>query len=307
MADSFAALMARPASYAALSLPAIRLAHHPASSPTVTPVVVVLLDRPAARNAFTLAMADALVAALAALSADARVRAVVLASADPACRSFCAGLDFRHPLPLPARPDSHRDPGGRVALAVFRCAKPVVAALNGDAVGIGITMTLPADIRVASRDAKIGFVFARRGFTMEACSSFFLPRLVGTSRALHLTTTGAVYPAGHRLFGDLFSDVVAPDHVIPTALAIADEIAANVSIKAACVMRDLMYRGPDSPEASHLLDSSVFHGMAISDDAREGVASFLEKRKPDFKGTMDDAPSAYPWWAPVDVRVKPKI
>ncbi|UNI23419.1 hypothetical protein JDV02_009238 [Purpureocillium takamizusanense] len=298
---------ALPDSYASQRYSTIRLSHHPDSSPSVTPVVVVSLHRPAALNGFTDEMADELAAAFAALSADPRVRAVVLASSDPRNKTFCVGMDFNERYPMPDRAEDHRDSGGRLALAIYNCVKPVVVAINGSAVGIGMTMTLPADVRVASRDAKVGFVFARRGFIMEACSSFFLPRLIGTSRALHLLSTGAVYPASHKLFGELFSEVVAPDEVLPTALAIADDIAANVSTKAARIMKDLIYRGADSPEGAHLLESRVFHGMALGEDAKEGKESFLQKRKPDFKATMADAPSTYPWWSPVDVRVKPKI
>lgn len=193
-------------------------------------------------------------------------------------------------------------------LAMYRCHKPIVAAINGSAVGVGITMTLPANIRVVSKDAKVGFVFSRRGFNLEACSSFFLPRLIGTSKTLHLTTTGGVYSAGHKLFDGLFSDVVAPDQVLPTALAIADEIAKNTSGVANAVMKDLVYRGPGSPEEAHLLESKIFYDLYYGRDAKEGVESFLQKRLPDFKGTLeDDAPAAYPWWKPVDVKVKSKI
>ncbi|PHH73536.1 hypothetical protein CDD83_4717 [Cordyceps sp. RAO-2017] len=252
-------------------------------------------------------MAESLVRALGLASADPRVRAVVLTSSDADNRVFCAGMDLREGGALPERADRHRDQGGRVALAVFRCAKPVVAAVNGSAVGVGITMTLGANVRVASRDAKVGFVFGRRGFTLEACSSFFLPRLVGAARALHLVSTGAVYPAGHSLFGPLFSEVVAPDQVLPTALALAEDMAANVSLLASRLMKDLIFRAPASPEEAHLLESKIFHGLVLGPDAREGRESFLEKRQPDFQATLDDAPEPYPWWPPVDVRVESKL
>ncbi|KAM4058549.1 enoyl-CoA hydratase/isomerase domain-containing protein [Hirsutella rhossiliensis] len=298
-----------PDSYTTLSLPALRFAHHPPSSASVTPVIVVSLHRPAARNAFTDTMANSLVAAFNMLSDDPRVRAVVLASSDPASKTFCVGMDFNDAgdAPLVEKAELHRDQGGRVALAMYSCAKPVVAAVNGSAVGVGITMTLPANVRIASRGAKVGFVFGRRGFCMEACSSFFLPRLVGASKALHLVSTAAVYPAEHKLFSDLFSDVVAPDQVLPTALAIADDMAANVSPVASRLMKDMIYRAPATPEDAHLLESRLFHALILGDDAQEGRASFLQKRRPDFKATMDDAPAWYPWWSPVDVRVKPKI
>ncbi|KAJ3500932.1 hypothetical protein NM208_g17040 [Fusarium decemcellulare] len=149
----------------------------------------------------------------------------------------------------------------------------------------------------------VGFVFGRRGFSMEACSSFFLPRLIGTSRALHLTTTGGVYPATHKLFDGLFSEVVAPEEVLPTALRIADEIAANVSGVSARVMKDMIYRSVSSPEEAHLLESKIFWHLFTGKDAKEGMQSFLEKRKPEFTGTMEkNAPSAWPWWTPVDIR-----
>jgi len=192
-----------------------------------------------------------------------------------------------------------------VTLAMSRCTKPIVAAINGSAVGVGITMTLPANIRVVSKDAKIGFVFSQRGFNMEACSSFYLPRLVGTSRALHLTTTGAVYPATDALFSSLFSSVVPAEEVYNTALKIAEQIAGNVSSVAAHVMKEMIYRGPSSPEEAHLLESKLFFDLYNGRDAKEGVASFMEKRKPDFKSTMEeDGPTFLPWWKPLDVKAK---
>ncbi|KND91376.1 3-hydroxypropionyl-coenzyme A dehydratase [Tolypocladium ophioglossoides CBS 100239] len=296
-----------PDSYASLSIPDILLAHHPPSSPSVTPVITVSLHRPSARNGFTDRMATSLITAFNLLSSDPRVKAVVLASADPENKMFCAGMDLNATHGLVDKAADYRDAGGRVALAIYSCSKPVVAAINGSAVGIGITMTLPANIRVASSSAKIGFVFARRGATMEACSSFFLPRLIGMSRALHLTSTGAVYPATDRLLGDLFSEVVASDQVLPTALRIADEIAGNVSIMSSRLMKDMTYRCPATPEEAHLLESRLFHGLAKAEDSQEGRVSFLEKRQPDFKMTMDDAPESYPWWTPIDLRVKSKI
>lgn len=299
---------ALPESYTSLSLPGLQLSHHPSSSRTATPVIIIKLHRPEARNGFTDTLADSIIRALDLASVDPRVRAVVLASSDPTNRMFCAGMDFNSSHTVGEDRDAHRDSGGKVALAVYRCVKPVIAAINGSAVGIGITMTLPANIRIASRDAKVGFVFSRRGFNMEACSSFFLPRLVGTSRALHLTTTGAVYPATDNLFNGLFSHVVAPEDVLPTALKIADEITGNVSIVAVRVMKDMIYRGPGSPEEAHLLESQIFHDMIKGKDAKEGIDSFLQKRSPDFKASMDnDAPSVWPWWDPVDIKPKPKI
>lgn len=297
-----------PSNYNTFTLPTLQFAHHPASSATVTPVIVVKLHRPAAHNAFTQEMATSLIAAFALLSSDPRVRAVVLTSSDPKNKIFCAGMDFNARGESSANADEHRDEGGQVSLALYNCTKPVIVALNGSAVGVGITMTLAANIRVASKDAKVGFVFGQRGFSLEACSTFFLPRLIGTSKALHLATTGGTYPAGHRLLDGLFSEVVEPDQVLPTALGIADEIAAKVSLVSATVMKNQIYRTPASPEEAHLLESKMFYSLVRSADAQEGIASFLQKRKPEFKDTIDkNAPPGYPWWAPVDVRARTKL
>lgn len=256
-------------------------------------------------NAYTEAMASSLEQAFDLLSSDPRVRAIVLTSSDERNRMFCAGLDFNIPLRLTPNANNYREPAGIAALAIYRCTKPVIAAINGSAIGAGITITLPANIRVVSRDAKIGFVFSRRGFSMEGCSSFFLPRLVGSGRALHLTTTGSVYPASHQLFDGLFSDVVAPDEVLPTALRYAEDIACNVSGLSARVMKDMIYRTPSSPEETYLLESKILYDFLKGKDADEGVQSFLQKRKPDFKATLEaDAPPAWPWWTPVDDTVK---
>ena len=179
-------------------------------------------------------------------------------------------------------------------------------ALTGSAVGIGITMTLPACIRLATAGSKIGFVFSRRGLIMEAVSSFFLPRLIGMSRALHLTTTGSVYPAEHPLFGELFSEVLPnAEKTLERALELAQDIATNTSTVSTSLMRDLMYRGPASPEETHLLDSSVIYGLFGKRDNEEGIRSFFEKRKPEFKASFnveEDLPEVYPWWSRVDVR-----
>lgn len=158
-------------------------------------------------------------------------------------------------------------------------------------------MTLPCAIRVTHSQAKIGFVFARRGLVLEATSSFFLPRLLGASRALHLATTGAVVPASDALLDGLFTLTEKPADVLPRALAIADDVARNCSAVSAVVMRDMMLRGPASPEAAHLLESRVLYDMFRGADFVEGVRSFVEKRAPVMTGTVgSDAPAAWPWW-----------
>lgn len=170
-------------------------------------------------------------------------------------------------------------------------------------------MTLPAAIRVAYSKAKIGFVFSRRGIIMEACSSYFLPKLIGHSRALHVVTTGSVYQADHPLLNNLFSETLStPEATLARALELADEVAKNTSTVSTKLMRDLMYRGPDSAEATHLLDSRVIHGLFGSTDNAEGVKSFFEKRAPVFQGSVPrDAPGTWPWWDPVDIGYKASV
>lgn len=168
-------------------------------------------------------------------------------------------------------------------------------------------MCLPATIRVAYAKAKIGFVFARRGLIMEACSHYFLPKLIGLSRALHLTTTGAVYPAEHPLMRELFSETLpTPEATVARALELADEIAKNTSTVSTKLMRDLMYRGPESAEEAHVLDSRVIYQLFGGKDNLEGVKSFFEKRPAKFTGTMSrDAPESWPWWPQIDIGYQP--
>lgn len=249
-------------------------------------------------------MAASLETAFTLLSSDPRVKAIVVTGHG---RMFCAGADLDPGSGITYSHDTartHRDGGGRVALAIHRCNKPVIAAINGSAVGVGITMTLPMNIRIVSEKAKIGFVLARRGIVMEAASSYFLPRLIGFSRAMHLVTTGSVYPAGHELLRELFSEVVPEERVLERALEIAKEVAENTSMVSTSLMRDLMRRGPGTAEGTHLLDSKVLLELFGGRDKREGVESFLEKRAPTFEGSMEgDAPGVWPWWEPIDTKV----
>ena len=302
-----------PESYNTLQLPDIKVSHHPASSSTVTPIILVILNRPKARNAFTTAMSDSAATVFNLLSEDPRVKCIILTGSDPSNTTFSAGMDLTNPVgpsagetPTVSGRDAYRDPGGRMTLAVHRCNKPVIAAINGHAVGVGITMTLPANIRVVSNKARVGFVFNRRGLVLEACSSFFLPRLVGTSRAMHLVTTGGAYPSTSHLFGDLFSEIVEPDQVLPRALAIAEEVASKTSGVANKLNQELIYRQTASPEEAHLLESKLFYELITGRDTQEGIISFVQKREADFQGTMqEDAPRVYPWWKETDL--KPKI
>lgn len=173
---------------------------------------------------------------------------------------------------------------------------------------MGITMCLPAAIRVACAKAKIGFVFSRRGIVMEAASSYFLPKLIGLSRALHLTTTGGVYPAEHPLMRELFSEILpTPEATLARALELADEVAKNTSTVSNKLMRDMMYYGPATAEEAHLLDSKIIYGLFGGKDNNEGLKSFLEKRPANFTGTMTkDAPEAWPWFPQLDIGYMPK-
>ncbi|KAK1143455.1 hypothetical protein N8T08_006783 [Aspergillus melleus] len=295
-----------PTSYETLPTTHIKLSHHPAGSAYATPVVIITLNRPEKRNAFTSQMADDLERVFATLDLDERVKAVVLTGAGP---TFCAGADleigFRGG---PERAGDHRDSGGRVALAIHRCRKPTIAAIQGSAVGVGMTMTLPAVIRIAHEKSKYGFVFARRGITMESCSSYFLPRLIGYSRALYLVSTGGVFPATSPHFNGLFAETLPEQaQILPRALELAVEMAQNVSPMASALNRALLWRGPESAEEAHLLESSVISQMFGSKDQMEGVKAFFEKRQPDFTATLEEhGPANYPWWHEVNIDTKPK-
>jgi enoyl-CoA hydratase/carnithine racemase len=275
-------------------------------------VATITLDRPDRLNAFTVQMQQELVDALGRADADDEVRVVVVTGRG---RAFCAGADlssgarsFDHGDPTEApsgagrgrlSPHQHRDEGGLVTLRIYEMTKPVIAAINGAAVGIGITMTLPMDVRFAAAGAKIGFVFARRGIVPEAASSWFLPRVVGISRAMEWAATGRVFPAEEGLDAGLFRAVLPAEQVLPAAYELAREIAGNTSPLSVAVTRQLMWRmlGADHPMEAHKLDSRAIDALGHGPDAREGVSSFLEKRAPAFKGRpSSELPDFYPWW-----------
>ena len=267
-------------------------------------IATITLDRPERMNAFTAKMCIELLRAFDEADADDDVRAVVVTGAG---RAFCAGADlgsggdtfdskaqgFQDTI------DTHRDGGGLVSLKIYSLKKPVIAAINGPAVGVGITMTLPMDIRIAATGAKMGFVFARRGIVPEAASSWFLPRLVGMERAAEWVYNGRVFDAAEAHEAKLVSRVVAPDQVLPTALGLAREIADNTSAVSVALARQLMWRmlGAPSPLDAHKIDSKSIFFMGRSADAYEGVSAFLQKRPAKF--TMrpsSDMPPFYPWW-----------
>jgi enoyl-CoA hydratase/carnithine racemase len=266
-------------------------------------IATVTLDRPDRLNAFTPQMQRELVDAFDRADGDDEVRVVIVTGRG---RGFCAGADlsaggstFDATSRGTPRIEEHRDGGGLVSLRIFDSRKPVIAAINGPAVGVGITMTLPMDIRLASETARMGFVFARRGIVPEACSSWFLPRIVGISRAAEWVYSGRVFPAAEALEAGLVRSVHPPEELIPAAREIASEIAENTSAVSVALCRQMLWRmlAADHPMEAHKVDSRGIFSMGPSPDAREGVTSFLEKRKPRFSMRPSrDMPDFFPWW-----------
>jgi enoyl-CoA hydratase/carnithine racemase len=266
-------------------------------------VLTITLDRPESLNAVTMRTIDELIDAFDRSDADDGVRVVVVTGRG---RGFCAGADLSQGDQTFVRPEGEneagerwRDEGGLISLRIFNSLKPVIAAINGPAVGVGITMTLPMDIRLASETAKIGFVFARRGIVPEAASSWFLPRVVGISRAMEWATTGRIFPASEALEGGLVRSVHPPDELLPAAYALAREIADNTSAISVTLIRQMMWRmlGADHPMAGHRLESRAIAALGRTADVKEGVDSFLEKRPPRFPGRVSaDLPDFFPWW-----------
>ena len=263
-------------------------------------ILTITLDRPEKLNAFTGTMMEEMIDAFDRADADDDVRAVIVTGRG---RGFCAGADLsRGPDTFANRTetiDAHRDGGGLLTLRIFESKKPVIAAINGPAVGVGITMTLPMDIRLASKNARFGFVFARRGLVPEAASTWFLPRVVGINRAAEWVYTGRVLPASEALAAGLVRSVHAPGDLLPAARAIAREIAENTSAVSVALCRQMMWKllGADHPMEAHKLDSRAIFTLGKTADAREGVASFLEKRAPAFPNRVSsDMPAWFPWW-----------
>lgn len=272
-------------------------------------IMTLTLNRPDRLNSFTRGMLDQMIAAFDVADADDAVRVVIVTGAG---RGFCAGVDLDNPDAFTAaKPDpratdpavwdnpENRDMGGVLALRIFACLKPVIAAVNGPAVGIGMTMQLPMDIRLAADTARFGFVFARRGIVPEAASSWFLPRIVGMSRALEWCYTGRVFGAEEALAGGLVRSVHAPEDLLPEARRIAREIADNTAPVSIALTRQMMWRmaGAAHPMEAHRIDSRAIAARSSMGDAAEGVASFLEKRAPAFPDKVSaDMPGFYPWW-----------
>jgi enoyl-CoA hydratase/carnithine racemase len=267
-------------------------------------IATITLDRPDKLNAFTSEMMQELLDAFDRADGDDGVRAVIVTGRG---RGFCAGADLgsgagtfdANVRERPEEIDPRRDGGGLLTLRIFECKKPVIAAINGPAVGVGITMTLPMDVRLASENARIGFVFARRGLVPEACSSWFLPRVVGISRAAEWVYSGRVFPAQEALEAGLVRSLHPPAELVPAAREMAREISENTSAVSVALSRQMLWRmlGADHPMEAHKIDSRGIRAMGQTSDVREGVLSFLEKRKPQF--TMrpsSDMPEFFPWW-----------
>lgn len=279
------------------------------------PVATITLDREAKMNAFTGVMMEELIAAFDVTDADDAVRAVIVTGRG---RAFCAGADLSAGAAtfdydalgagggavgadggVDYSHEAVRDGGGRVTLRIFESLKPVIAAVNGAAVGIGATMQLAMDVRMASEAARFGFVFARRGIVPEAGSSWFLPRLVGISQALEWCFSGRVFGADEALNGGLVRSVHKADDLLPAARALALEIAENTAPVSVALTRQMMWRmlGAASPWDAHRLDSRAIWARGRTEDAKEGVMSFLEKRPPVYPDKVSrDMPDFFPWW-----------
>ena len=264
----------------------------------------ITLNRPDKLNSFTNRMLKEIIAAFDESDADDNVRAVIVTGSG---RAFCAGADLsgggetfaKGGSDVKAKTGVMRDGGGLVSLRIFESKKPVIGAINGAAVGVGVTMTLPMDIRLASTASKFGFVFAKRGIVPEAASSWFLPRLVGISQATEWCFTGRMISADEAKEGRLVRSVHAPEDLLPAARAIAREIAENTAPVSVALSRQMLWRmlGADHPMQAHRVDSRAINSRGASDDAREGVMSFLEKRPANFPVKVSDGlPEVFPDW-----------
>ena len=279
-------------------------------------VATITLNRPERLNAFNSQMQRDVLDAIDLADADDEVRAVIFTGAG---RGYCAGADLGKgaaTFDYDRQTDEQkaerategrstddlswmRDGGGLLTLRLYEFNKPLIAAINGPAVGVGVTMTLPMDVRLASTKARIGFVFARRGLVPEACSSYFLPRVVGVSKALEWCFSGRVFDADEALAGGLVRSLHEPDDLLPAARALAAEIAENTSAISVTLIRHMMWRmlGADHPMEAHKVDSRGIFNLGRGADAREGVVSFLEKRPPEFSlRPSEDLPDFFPWW-----------
>ncbi len=270
-------------------------------------IATITLNRPEKMNAFSRTMMEEIIDAMDRVDGDDAVRAVIFTGAGE--RAFCAGADltpedgralFSSGEAVADLSDPRvRDGGGLLTLRLFKSTKPLISACNGAAVGVGATMQLPMDMRLASDNARYGFVFARRGLVPEACSSWFLPRIVGVNQALEWCMTGRIFDAQEALRGGLIRSVHAQGELIDAARGLAREIAENTSAVSVAMTRAMLWRLPSGahPMDAHRVDSRSIYRMSKSADSKEGVQSFLEKRPPVFPGKVSaDMPDFYPWW-----------
>lgn len=279
-------------------------------------ILTIKLHRAARLNAFTVTMAEELMEAFQAASEDDEVRAIVLTGEG---KAFCAGMDLEGQgqanvfgLNEALRPslqdlkahlnDSEivkgvRDTGGRVVLAMFECKKPLIAAINGVAVGVGATLTLPCDVRLASTRSRFGFVFGKIGIVPDACASWFLPRVVGLPKALEWTLSGAIFDADTALHAGLVNRLCEPEALYAEALKLAASFTTSRSPVSVALIRQMMYRNSaaDHPLQAHIVESLGIFYTSMA-DGKEGVKAFLEKREPQFQTCASAMPNFYPWW-----------
>ncbi len=269
-------------------------------------ILTVTLNRPDRMNAFTLRMKDELVHVFGEADRDNQVRAVVVTGAG---RAFCAGMEMQpedgghvfgydHAEGEAPPVDTIRDSGGEVSLAIFNCRKPVIGALNGAAVGVGITMTLPMDFRLAADGAKIGFVFSQRGLTPEACSTWFLPRAVGMQKALEWVYSGDIFLAEEGLEAGLFRSLHGKEEVLDAALALARKLIAKSSPVSVALAKQMLWRNPafDHPMQAHAVESRMIYRANEFWDGKDGFTSFLEKRDPVFDTDLNEVPAQFDFW-----------
>ncbi|MEO1893759.1 MAG: crotonase/enoyl-CoA hydratase family protein [Alcanivorax sp.] len=269
-------------------------------------ILTVTLNRPDRMNAFTLRMKDELVHVFGEADRDNQVRAVVVTGAG---RAFCAGMEmqpedgghvFGYDDAEGEEPpvDTIRDSGGEVSLAIFNCRKPVIGALNGAAVGVGITMTLPMDFRLAAEGAKIGFVFSQRGLTPEACSTWFLPRAVGMQKALEWVYSGDIFLAEEGLEAGLFRSLHGKEEVLDAALALARKLIAKSSPVSVALAKQMLWRNPtfDHPMQAHAVESRMIYRANEFWDGKDGFTAFLEKRDPVFDTDLNHVPAEFNFW-----------
>ncbi|KAK2134098.1 ClpP/crotonase-like domain-containing protein [Fusarium oxysporum II5] len=283
-----------PASYSSLPFKDITISHVPADSPSATKVLILAFNRPDKHNAVTENLLTELETAYRVIDQDERVRAVVLTGAG---KAFCAGADLQVGFSgLMAHKESeesiarYRDQGGRVALAIANCTKPTIVAINGPAAGFGLTVTFPATIRVAWSGAKVALPFARLGLSLESCSAYFLPRLVGLAKAMHIVTTGETYVASDPLVSPLFSKLLpTPEETVAYAVELASNIGEDTSLTSTKLMRDMLLYNSGTPEEMHKLDSKVFISLVGSQDNAAGIKGITKKQHPDFIGLLNSS------------------